>query len=101
MADVSAAIQKAAMSGGVALGPVRESSPRPGTKELATIQLEGMGPPKALLAFLATVETLGFPLVVDSVQISADPARPGAVKLNLTIVILEYEQWKNQEAQRA
>ena len=101
MADVSAAIQKAAMTGGVALGPVRESTPRSGTKELATIQLEGMGQPKAILALLTKLETLGFPLIVDQVQLSANPTQPGMIKINLTIVILEYEQWKNQEAQNA
>jgi hypothetical protein len=43
------------------------------------------------------LETLGYPLILDSVQINPDATKPGMVKLNLTIVILDFEQWKNEE----
>ncbi len=101
VADASAAIQKAATSGGVQLGPIRESPPRPSAKELASIQLEAQGQPRALLTLLDNLNTLGFPLIIDQVQISANPAQPGAVKLNLTVVILDYEQWKKEEPPHA
>jgi hypothetical protein len=101
VADASSAIQKAAMTGGVQLGPIRESPPRPSAKELASMQLEGMGQPRSMIAFLQRLNLLGFPLLLDNVQISADPTKPGMVKLSLTIIILDYEQWKNEEVRRA
>ena len=88
-------------SGGVQLGPIRESAARPSAKELASIQLEGNGPVPALLTFLHRLETLGYPLILDSVQISSDPTRPGMIKLNLTIIILDFEQWKTEETRHA
>lgn len=96
VAEASAAIQKAAGSIKVQLGQVRESAARPTAKELASMQLEGTGPVPAVMAFLHRLETLGYPLVIDSLQISGD-TRPGMIKLNLTIVILDFEQWKKEE----
>ena len=61
VAEASAAIQKTAASGGVGLGPIRESAARPSAKELASMQLEGIGPVPALLTFLHRLETLGLP----------------------------------------
>jgi hypothetical protein len=101
VAEASAAIQRAATSGGVQLGPVRESPARPSAKELASMQIEVMGPVPAMMSLLHKLQTLGFPLIVESVQISADPNKPGAAKLNLTIVILDYEQWKKEETRHA
>ncbi len=101
VAEASAAIQKAATSGGMQFGPIRETSARSSNKELASMQLEGSGPVPAVMAFLHNVTTLGYPLVVDSVQITSDPTKPGAVKVSLTIVIMDFEQWKKAEAPRA
>ncbi len=95
--QASAAIQTAAASSGLALGPIRESSGRSASKELSTMQLEMAGPAPAILAILQRLPTLGFPLFIDSVQISQDPSKPGLTKLNLTLVILDFEQWKNEE----
>ena len=94
VAEASAAIQKAAMSGGVQLGPIRESPARPSNKELGSIQLEAMGQVPMLMALLHRLEGLGYPLIVDSVQVTADARQPGMVKLSLIIVILDFEQWK-------
>ena len=47
------------------------------------------------------LQTLGYPLILDSVQISSDPMRPGMIKLNLTIIILDFEQWKSEETRNA
>src|SRR2546426_4151042 len=98
--SASSAIQKAAATGGLKLGPIRESPARPSTKELASMQLEGAGPVPAVTAFLHRLDTLGFPLIVDSVQLSPEP-RPGMLKLNLTIIILDFEQWKKEEVPNA
>jgi hypothetical protein len=94
-ADASAAIQKEAGSLKVLLGQVRESAARPSARELASMQLEGIGPIPAVMTLLHRLQTLGFPLVVDSLQITPEAAKPGVVKLNLTIIILDFESWKN------
>jgi hypothetical protein len=100
VADASAAIQKAAQSGKVQLGPIRESPGRGSGKELTSIQLEGTGPVPAIMGFLHKLESLGYPLVVDAVQLTPEN-KPGSVKMNLTIVILDFEQWKKEEAPNA
>ena len=97
----SDAIQKAAATGGLKLGPIRESPARPSTKELASMQLEGAGPVPAVTTFLHRLDTLGYPLIVDSVQLSPEPTRPGLLKLTLTIIILDFDQWKKEDAPHA
>jgi hypothetical protein len=101
VSDASAAIQKAATGGGIQLGPIRESPARSAARELASMQLEGSGPIAAALAFLQQLESIGFPLILESVQLSPDATKPGMVKLNLTIVILDFDQWKNEEPRHA
>ena len=44
---------------------------------------------------------VGYPLVIDSVQVTADPMQPGMLKMALTIIVLDYEQWKKPEAGHA
>ena len=95
VADASAAIQQAAKSGGLQLGPIRESPARTaGTTALTTVQLESSGQVPATLAFLAGLNRIGFPVVVDSVQFTADHSRPGQVKMSLTISILDFGRQK-------
>src|SRR5216117_419972 len=98
--STSSAIQKAAATGGLKLGPIRESPARASTKELASMQLEGSGPVPAVTTFLHRLENLGYPMIVDSVQLSPEP-RPGMLKLNLTIIILDFDQWKKEEVPNA
>ena len=95
VAEASAAIQKAAMGGGVQLGPVRESPARPSSKELASMQIEGTGPVPAVMSMLSRLESVGYPLIIDSVQLTPD-MRPGQLKVSLTILILDFEQWKKE-----
>jgi hypothetical protein len=101
VAEASAAIQKAAGDGGIQVGPIRESSARSSAKELASMQLEGIGPVTAVMTLLHRLETLGYPLILDSVLITPDASKPGMVKINLTIVILDFEQWKTEEMPNA
>lgn len=100
VADASAAIQKAAQSGKVQLGPIRETPGRSSAKELASIQLEGVGPVPAIMGFLHGLGSLGYPLVVEAVQLTPEN-KPGSLKMNLTIVILDFEQWKKDEVPNA
>ena len=94
VSEASAAIQKAAKAGGLQLGSIRETAGRGSGMALATVQIESSGPIPASLSFLAGLNRIGFPLVVDSVQFSADNGRPGQVKLNLTILIWDFDQQK-------
>ena len=135
VAEANAAIQKAATSGGVQVGTIREEYARGSAKELATIKVEGSGPVSAVASFLYRLEGLGYPLIIDAVQIGSDTGRspglpspagpggpmgpqgpmpsmgpvgpmspmgpPGMVKLSLTIVILNFDLWKNEEMPNA
>lgn len=98
LARASAAIQSAAQGGGVQIGPIHESPGRPSTKELGSIQIEAVGPAPALLKFVEQTHSIGYPLIIDSFQIGSEPARPGQVKLTLTIVILDFDQWKQENS---
>jgi hypothetical protein len=94
VAEASSAIQKAAQGSGFQLGPVRESPAKTSGKELGSIQFEGSGPVKGAVGLIYRLEGLGYPLVIDSTQFSADPMRPGQVKLKLTIIVLDFDQWQ-------
>jgi hypothetical protein len=93
-AETSAAIQAAARQGGFKLGPMRETAGRSSARELASIQFEGVGPLHAALALIHRIQTLGYPLVIDSVQLTQEGNRPGTLKLNATVIILNFERWK-------
>lgn len=101
VADASAAIQKAVMSGGVKPGSIRETTERASAKELATIEFDGSGPVAAVISLLHQLPLLGYPLVIDSLQITPDPMRPDQVKLNVKIIVLNFEEWKKPEASHA
>jgi hypothetical protein len=96
----SSAIQKAATSSGIQVSAVRESASRGSGDEIATMQFDCSGPVAAVTGLLNRMQTLGYPLVIDSVQITPDN-RPGMLKLNLTIVILNFEKWTKPEATHA
>lgn len=97
VAEVSSAIQKAAGTVRVQLGNVRETPARSSNKELASLQLEGTGPVAAIMGLLHRLETLGYPVVVDSLQLNGEPTKPGMIRMSLTIVILDYDQFKAGE----
>jgi hypothetical protein len=102
VSDASAAIQKAAKSGGLQLGPIRESPAQGSGMALAAVQLESSGQIPAVLNFLAGLNTIGYPLVVDSVQFTPDNTRPGQIKMSLTILILDFDrQTQTQKATHA
>ena len=94
--EASAQLQKTAASSGIQVGPIRESPAKTSSKELATLQFEGSGPVPAILGLFQRLQTLGCPVIVDSVQITPDPMRPGQLKLVLSLVILDFDQWKTE-----
>jgi hypothetical protein len=97
MAEASAAIQQAAASGGVGVGPIRETQGRPSAKEAGAIQFEGSGPIAAVMGLLHNLDHIGFPLIIDTIQITSDPRMPNGIKVNLTIVVLDFDAWKPKE----
>ena len=144
VAEASAAIQKAAATGGLQVSLLREEHSRGSAQELAVIKIEGNGPVPAAMAFLYGLGSLGYPLIVDSVQIGSETIRPpgmpgpmgpggpmpptgpsariplmgssgpmgpmgpggpmgppGMIKISLTIVILNFDYWKNAEVPNA
>lgn len=100
VAQASAAIQKTSDTAGMEAGPIRESSSHT-AKEAASIQFETSGPVPAVLAFLHNLQSTGYPLIVDSVQMTPDNRRPGNLKLNLTILIVDFDKWKPEEQPNA
>jgi hypothetical protein len=101
VAQATAAIQNTAASSGVMVASVRESPARPSSKELASIQMETAGPVPAVTALLSRLQSVGYPLIVENVQINAEPTRPGQLKMSLTIVIMDFEPWKKGEPPNA
>ena len=98
--QASSAIQKAASASGIQVGTIRETATRESSDEIASMHFEGSGPVPAVTGLLSRMQTLGYPLIIDSVQITPDN-RPGNVKVSLTIVILDFEKWQNPEASHA
>ena len=101
VAETSAALQKAALARGIQVGPVREFPGRSTARELASLRIEGVGPVGAIFTFLHQLESIGSPVVVESVQMDPNPAQPGTLKFNLNFIILDFEQWKKQGGRNA
>ncbi|HEX3626045.1 MAG TPA: hypothetical protein VH280_11535 [Verrucomicrobiae bacterium] len=101
VAQASAAIQDEAKADGVALGAIHESSAQSTGLELASIHIQGNGPVKGTLTLLDRLQRLGYPLIIDSVQVIPNNMQPGQVKFDLTIAVLDFEQWKKPEAAHA
>ena len=97
VARATAALQQSATQGGLQLGPIRESLNRGSERELGTIQLDATGQVPALMTFLHRLRSLGFPLVIDTMQLSSDPTRPGMIKVSLGLIVLDYEKWDTKD----
>ncbi|HRI14320.1 MAG TPA: hypothetical protein PLX89_15105 [Verrucomicrobiota bacterium] len=101
VADASAALQQAAMQGRLQLGPIRETLTRGSERELGTIRLEAAGQVPDLMAFLYRIRSLGFPLIIDSLQFGPEPRRPGTIKVTLGLILLNYDRWDEKEVPNA
>jgi hypothetical protein len=98
MAEASSAIQQAAASEGVGVGPIRETAGRPSAKEAGSIQFEGNGQIASVMDFLHHMDHIGYPVIIDTLQITSDPRMPNGIKVNMTIVVLDFDAWKPKEA---
>jgi hypothetical protein len=94
LAEASTATQNAAAAGRVGVGPIRETPGRPSAKEAGSIQFEGTGPIVAVMELLHNLDRIGFPVIIDSVQFTADPRMPNGIKVSMTIVVLDFDAWK-------
>lgn len=96
VAKTSEALQKAAMGGGVKLGPIRESPGNAANGEISMMRLEAVGPVAGVLAFIHEMQSLGCPVLIDALQISSDNRQPGMLKVNVDLVVLDYEKWQQK-----
>lgn len=101
IAGASAAIQTEASADGIGLGTIRESPAQTAGLEMGTIHIEGSGKVPAMLKLLDRLQRLGYPLIIDSVQMNSDASRPGNIKFVMTISVLDFDQWKSKEAAHA
>lgn len=101
VARATAAIQQSATQGGLQLGPIRESLARGSERELSSIQLEVTGPVPAVMTFAHRLRTLGFPIIIDTLNLASEPRGPGLVKLSLGLILLNYPQWDLKEVPNA
>lgn len=93
----SEAIQQAAMGGGIKLGPVREAPGNSARGELAVIQLEATGQVQGILGLIHQMHTLGYPVIIDSIEMKPDSRQPGMLKLDVDLVILDLDRWRPAE----
>lgn len=99
--EASAAIQKAAQANGLKLGPSKEMPGRATDKELAVIQIEGVGATPGAAQFVHSLGAIGYPLLVEWMQLNTAGMKPGQVKLFLSLVVLNPAAWRPPAAQRA
>jgi len=91
------AILKAAQVAKVHIGSSRESHRASSARELATIQLAGEGSTMSVVNFLQSLRGLGYPIVLDHLQINIIDQKPGHVTLTLNILVMNFNAWKMEE----
>ncbi|MBN2490883.1 MAG: hypothetical protein JXQ29_08545 [Planctomycetes bacterium] len=90
--DARQAIEAEARACQIGLGFSRESPGRRRAHELAVFQVNGSAAGTALARFLHRVQHLGYPVVLDSIEIKAAP-KPGAVTFSFAIALLDHGAW--------
>ena len=100
IAQAGAEIQRLGASGGLMISSIRETVNRGSEPEVGSLQVDGAGPAAAIVTFLHNVRGCGFPVVIDSVQINGEPTRPGPLKVNLSILILNFDRWTEKGVPR-
>lgn len=101
VADANAAIQEAAQQSGIKFGPIRESPGRASSGERAVLHFEGGGSIESLLQLLHKIQSLGFPLAVDTLQIQRKGNKPGEVEISLNVVLYDFNLWKKERRREA
>lgn len=96
VALASADIQKVALSSRLKVASIREAPGSSTGRELAAMRMEAVGQVKSVMGLLHQLKTVGYPLVIDSMELTQDKRRPGNLKVSLQLVILDFEQWKKE-----
>jgi hypothetical protein len=100
--DASAAIGKAAQAAGIQLGPTKETRATAArATEIGSIGIEGQGSIASAIGFIHGLREIGFPIIVDSVQLKTSPGGVGQVAISMNILVLDYAAWKPTEKSRA
>ena len=83
------------------MGAIRETLARGSDRELGAIQLEASGQVTSLTTFLHRLGSLGYPIILDTVEFTSDPMRPGMLKISVSLILLDYDQWDSREVPHA
>ena len=92
--EARGAIQSAAQASGVQIVTSKETPGRAAGKELASFQIEAVGPLPAAIQLLRSLRSTGYPVVVDRVHFQRTGMQPGHVKLSLAAAVLSFKEWK-------
>jgi len=92
--EARGAIQAAAQASGVQIVASKESPGRATGKDLASFQIEAVGPLPATVQLLKNLRSTGYPVVVDRVHFQRAGMQPGQVKLSLAAAVLSFKEWK-------
>jgi len=90
----SQAIQQTAKSSGIKIGPLRESS----SIGISSLKFEANGKAESMLKFLRGIRSCGYPVVIDSMQVTVPEGKKGNVSFNLAIGIIDFKNWKKPGA---
>ncbi len=90
------AVQSAASKCGVGLGNSQEMGRGNNNDLLRVIQMQGSGKTEAVLRFLYLCPRLGYPLLLDNLQIKGVPGKPGRLTLTFSLAIVNTDRWKEK-----
>lgn len=96
VADASTAIQIAANQCGVALGPLQETPSRGDASTLTMFRLSGEGPIDGVVNLIYTLRRIGFPLIIDSLNLDGGEFGGDTQKFDLELRIIDYNNWQPQ-----
>jgi hypothetical protein len=95
--DARVALEQAAKSCGVSLATVRETPGRLRALEHTVFQVSGGGKDQNVVRFVDRMHRLGYPFVLDNVQVKAAKA-PGQVTFSFSAALLDFARWSGEEA---
>ena len=87
------AIQTAAKESGVSLDAEREVRGGASAGELAKFHFEAGGSVDSVASFLHRLRHLPFPVATGSLSLTRSPSGQGAVRLSVTVAVLDYDTW--------
>ena len=92
--EVRAGIDALAKKRKVALPPIRETNGLRQSGEFRKFLVKGSGTTVAVAQFVDELSGIGFPLVVNSFRLDKNGTKPGQVKFDLDVAILDYGSYQ-------